>query len=63
MSYWKVKITAKFSDGILLEADTKKQAIEDALDAFEEMYDLRMAEFDVPQVWDRLDVVSAKKEK
>ena len=63
MAEWKVTITGTLSDTIMLSADSKKQAMEDALDAFERFYEVRMTEFDTPQVWDRLDIVRVKKDR
>ena len=63
MAYWKITITGTLSDTIMLDADSKKQAIEDALDAFEAFYELRRTESNTPEVWDRLDIVRVKKDR
>jgi hypothetical protein len=63
MADWKVTITGTFTDSISLTADSKKQAMEDALDAFDAFYDVRMTEFDTPQDWDTLQVVRVKKDR
>ena len=63
MADWKVTITGTFTDSFSLTADSKKQAMEDALDAFEAFYDVRMTEFDTSQGFDRLNIVRVRKEK
>jgi len=63
MADWKVTITGTFTDSISLTADSKKQATEDALDAFEAFYDVRMTEFDSSQGFDRLDIVRIRKDR